>query len=113
MNKNKKVMSIAIDPDLHEELRDYARKKCMTTSAYLGMLIGKALKISIDDDPIVIGKPVDEDVLPVMLKIPANLKGQRDSLKTWMDTQVAGIVNKIGGSSNSNGSNNPCNHTSI
>lgn len=97
MGKNKKVMSIAIEPELHDELRDYARKKGMSASAYVGLLVGKALKISIDEDPIVVGKPVDEDVLPVMLKIPANLKGQKDSLKLWMDTQTAGIVNKLGG----------------
>ena len=100
MGKNKKVMSIAIEPELHDELRDYSRKKGMSASAYVGMLVGKALKISIDEDPIVVGKPVDEDVLPVMLKIPAKLKGQRDALKTWMDSQTAGIVNKLGGCDN-------------
>lgn len=97
MSKNKKVMSIAIEPELHDDLRDYARKKGMSASAYVGMLVGKALKISIDEDPIVIGKPMEEDVLPVMLKIPANLKGKRDALKAWMETQVAGIINKVGG----------------
>lgn len=97
MGKNKKVMSIAIEPELHDELRDYSRKKGMSASAYVGMLVSKALKISIDEDPIVVGKPIDEDVLPVMLKIPVNLKGKRDALKVWMETQVAGIVNKVGG----------------
>jgi hypothetical protein len=96
MSKNKKVMSIAIEPDLETELVNYSRKKGMSKSAYLGNLISKALKVPIDEDPIVIGKPVDEDVLPVMLKIPANLKGQREALKNWMDTQVNGIVNKLG-----------------
>lgn len=97
-SQNKKVMSIAIEPDLHEDLKDYARKKGLSTSSYIGMLIGKALKLSIDDDPIIVGKPIDEDVLPVILKIPAHLKGNKESLKIWMDAQTAGIVNKLGGS---------------
>lgn len=97
MAKNKKVMSIAIEPELHEELKDYSRRKGLSASSYVGMLVSKALKLSIDDDPIIVGKPVDEDVLPVILKIPAQLRGNRDSLKIWMDAQSAGIVNKLGG----------------
>lgn len=98
MAKNKKVMSIAIEPELHEELKDYARKKGLpSVSSFICMVMAKAVKISIDDDPIVVGKPVNEDVLPVILKIPAHLRGQREALKTWMDAQAAGIVNKLGG----------------
>lgn len=96
MSKNKKVMSIAIEPDLHDELKSYARKKGLSVSAYIGALVGKAVKLSIDDDPIVIGKPADEDVVPVMLKIPANLKGDKVGLETWLTAQVTGIVNKLG-----------------
>jgi len=93
---NKKVMSLAIDPDLHEELKEYSTRKGISTSSYICMLVEKGMKISIDDDPIVVGKPVDEDVLPVILKVPASLRGDRASLKIWMDAQSAGIVNKLG-----------------
>jgi len=97
MAKNKKVMSIAIEPELHEELKEYAKRKGMSVSSYVGVLISKAVKLSIDDDPLVVGKPADEDVLPVILKIPGSLKGDREGLKAWMDTQTTGIVTKLGG----------------
>jgi hypothetical protein len=96
MSKNKKVMSIAIEPDLHDELKSYARKKGLSVSAYIGTLVGKAVKLSIDDDPVIVGKPADEDVIPVMLKIPANLKGDKAGLESWLSAQVLGIVNKLG-----------------
>lgn len=97
MAKNKQVMSIAIEPELHNELKDYCKRKGVSVSSHIGVLISKAVKLPVDDDPIVVGKPVDEDVLPVILKIPANLKGNRDGLKLWMEAQTNGIVNKLGG----------------
>lgn len=96
MAKNKKVMSIAIEPELHDELKQYSKKKGMSVSSYVGVLISKAVKLSIDDDPLVVGKPADEDVLPVILKIPGSLKGDKEGLKAWMDAQTSGIVSKLG-----------------
>lgn len=92
MSKNKKVMSIAIVPDLHEELKRYSKRKGMSASAYVGDLIFQAVKLNIDDDPMVIGKPIDEDVTPVVLKIPSSLKSDPEQLKKWMMVQMDGIL---------------------
>lgn len=97
MAKNKKVMSLAIEPELHDELKEYAKKKGMSVSSYVGVLISKAVKLSIDDDPLVVGKPTDEDVQPVILKIPNNLKGNKEGLTSWLETQIVSIVDKLGG----------------
>lgn len=97
MAKNKKVMSIAIEPELHDELKEYSKKKGLSVSSYVGVLISKAVKLAIDDDPLVIGKPADEDVVPVFLKIPGNLKGDKEGLKTWLDSQTSVLVSKLGG----------------
>lgn len=94
---NKKVRSIAIDPQLDKELVNYAHKKGITLSSYVSMVLIKALKVPFDEEPIIIGKPMDEEFLPVMLKIPSHLKGNREALKLWMDAQIIGIVNKVGG----------------
>jgi hypothetical protein len=96
MAKNKIVMSISIDPDMHEELKRYAKTKGMQASPYVCLLINKALKLAIDEDPVIVGKPANEDVIPVVLKVPGNLKGNPESLKKWMDNQTAGLVNKLG-----------------
>ena len=97
MAKNKKVMSIAIEPELHDELKEYSKKKGLSVSSYVGVLISKAVKLSIDDDPLVVGKPADEDVVPVILKIPGSLKGDKEGLKSWLDTQTGVLVSKLGG----------------
>ena len=92
MSKNKEVMSIAIKPELKVELIRYANRKGLSNSAYIGTLIEQAVKINIDDDPHVIGKPVDDDVQPVVLNIPKQYKDSPDKLKQWLDVQTAGIV---------------------
>lgn len=92
MSKNKKVMSIAIRPELHEQLRKLSKRKGQSASTYVGNLLEQAMKLNPDDDPIVVGKPVDEEVVPVVLKIPQNLIKNYDRLKNWMDVQSNGIV---------------------
>ena len=93
--QNKKVMSIAIDPDLHVELKRYAKRRGQSASSYVQNLIEKAMKIDVDEEPIILGKPVDESILPVVLKIPASLKGDEDGLGAWMETQRAKLVKKL------------------
>jgi hypothetical protein len=92
MSKNKKVMSIAIKPELHEDLKKLSRRKGVSASTYIGNLVEQALKLNPDDDPMVIGKPADDEIVPVVLKIPTVLKSNPDKLKAWMDVQVNGIV---------------------
>ncbi len=95
MAKNKKVMSIAIVPELHEDLKKYSKRKGLSVSSYVGMLIEKATKLNIDDEVVMIGKPVDEDVKQVILKIPMSLRADADALRQWMSVQLEGLVNKL------------------
>lgn len=106
MSKNKQVMSIAIRPDLKEELGKFSKRKGLSNSAYIGNLVEQAVKLNIDDDPVVIGRPIevesesplviwkqpDEDVSPVVLKIPSALRTDKAQLERWMTVQMAGIV---------------------
>jgi len=93
--KNKKVMSIAIEPELHESVKEYAKRKGVSASAYIGDLVKKALKINIDEEPIVVGKPVDENIMAVVLKIPSELKGQKETLTEWLVSQCTALVKKL------------------
>ena len=90
--KNKKVMSIAIRPELHEELKKVSKRKSLSASEYVGNLVEQAVKINPDEDIIVIGRPVGEDVTPVILKIPVSLKGLPDQLEKWLTVQTTGIL---------------------
>jgi hypothetical protein len=92
MSKNKKVMSIAIKPELHDELKNFSKRKGVSASTFVGNLIEQAIKLNPDDDPMVIGKPVDDEIVPVVLKIPAVLKQSPDKLRQWMEVQSNGIV---------------------
>jgi predicted CopG family antitoxin len=90
--KNKKVMSIAIRPELHEELKKISKRKGLSASEYVGNLVEQAVKINPDEDVMVIGKPVDEDVTTIILKIPVSLKTRPDLLQDWLDKQTTGIM---------------------
>jgi hypothetical protein len=92
MSANKKVMSIAIRPELHDELKRYSKRKGISASMYIGILIEQAVKLNIDDDPMVIGKPPEEDVIPIVLKLPVAFKNHPERLKQWMEVQSNGII---------------------
>lgn len=90
--KNKKVMSIAIRPELHEELKKISKRKGLSASEYVGNLVEQAVKVNPDDDVMVIGKPVDEEVTSVILNIPVKLKVVPDQLEKWLNAQTTGIL---------------------
>lgn len=95
MSKNKKVMSIAIRPELHDELKRFAKRKGLSTSSYVGGLVEQAVNLDPDDDPVVIGTPVDEEVKAVVLKIPVHLKSDPEQLKKWLTVQVTNLYKKL------------------
>ncbi len=104
VNQNKKVMSIAIDPEMHEELKRNTKQRGLSTSSFVHDLIEKALKIDINEEIVLVGKPVDQTVLPVVfdksvqpvvLKIPVSLKGDAEGLKAWLEVKVSGLVSKL------------------
>ncbi len=91
--KNKKVMSMAIQPELHDEVKKAAKRKGQSTSEYIGNLVEQALKLNPDDEPRVIGKPIDEDIKQIILNIPTGLNA--DQLKQFLDVQAAGIIKAL------------------
>lgn len=92
MAKNKKVMSLAIRPELHDDLKRFSKRKGLSVSTYIGNLLEQVIKLNPDDDPMIIGKPVDEEITPVVLKIPAALKSDPDQFHKWMEVQTTGML---------------------
>lgn len=90
--KNKKVMSIAIRPELHDELKKVSKRKGLSASEYVGNLVEQAVKLNPDEDLMVIAKPIDDEVIPVILKIPVALKANPEQLEKWMTVQTTGIL---------------------
>lgn len=92
MSKNKVPMSLAITPDMHEELKKISIRKGLSASAYICQLLEQAFKLNPDDDAMVIGKSPDDDIVPVVLKVPNAYRSDPEKLKQWMQIQVDGIV---------------------
>lgn len=97
MSKNKKVMSIAILPEMHEDLKRVAKRKGVSSSTYVGDLVEKALKVNPDEDVVVIGKPIEDDIQPIILKIPVSITSNHEKLKDWLDLQLKGILQAMTG----------------
>lgn len=85
-------MSISITPKVQEEIKRYADRRGLSASLYIENLLQQALKLNIDDDPVVIGKPIDEEVVPVVLKIPAGIKSDSEKLGKWLNLQMNRIL---------------------
>ena len=88
---NKQVMSIAIRPEIKEELTKVSRRKGLSNSSYIQDLVEQALKVNPDDDLMVVGKPAGEEVKPIILMVPVALRQDPDNLQRWLNVQMAGI----------------------
>lgn len=83
MSKKTTIMSLSLDPEIQEKLRLYAKQKTEGNVSKLVRFL--ADKYLIEEDT----------VIPVILKIPVNLKGDQENLKKWLDLKVQGIVNAL------------------
>ncbi len=83
MSKKNNIMSLSLDPDTQEKLRLHAKQK---TNGNVSKLIREMA-----DKYLV----VDDDVIPVILKIPIVLKGDQENLQKWLETRTQGIVKAL------------------
>jgi len=75
-------MSFAIEPELQDRLRAYAKRKGISNSQCVRELIDRFI---IDDDTII----------PVVLKIPVELKGDKEQLAVWLESRKNAILEKL------------------
>jgi len=90
-----KIMSLAVEPDFQDDLKLYAKKKGMSISSYVRAVMKKALKLKVEDDPMVVGVPAEEDVFPIVLFIPKNIKGNSEELQNWLDKKTSAIIKHL------------------
>ena len=80
-----KVISMSIDSEMHDMLKDATKKAgYSSTSALIRGLIDKYLGLMVNDG----------DETPVILRVPADLKGE--DLRKWLDIKSDAIVKAIG-----------------
>jgi len=93
--KNKISMSVALRPDLQDEVKKIAKIKGLSLSEYVGKILEEAVKIDPNDEMVVFSKSMDEDILPVVLKVPMILKNDPEKLEKWLHLQIAGIPQAV------------------
>ncbi len=81
--KKIKNMSLAVDPDFKEKLDYYAKLRGVTVSKLVRDVVEKYL-VS------------EEDVIPVILRVPKKLEKNKQGLEEWMAQKSAAIVNALG-----------------
>lgn len=82
MNKKLNIMSLSVEPDMQEKLKRFAKLKDVSVSRLIRDLVDKYL-IS------------DEEVIPVILKIPSKLRTDPENLQRWMESKSTAIVKAL------------------
>lgn len=78
-------MSLAIENDMQELLKNSAKKTGMSVSQLVRELVESHLDLIVNDG----------NEIPVILRIPVHLKGDRETLKSWLGIKVDAIVNAL------------------
>jgi len=84
MSKKLHIMSLSIEPELHELLKEHAKKRSMSVSKFVCTWLEKY--------PFHSGP-----VIPVVLDIPENMTRNRDALNTFLSKKSQAIVSVLCG----------------
>lgn len=80
-----KVMSLSIDPALQDLIDTSAKKMGLNRSELIRRLVTKHLDLIANDG----------EEIPVILKIPASLKGDEEGLLKWLNARSAAIAKAL------------------
>ena len=90
ISKKKNIMSMAMDEDMQNALKREARDRGYSSvSAFLRDLVERfALnKVTVIEH--------ETEAIPVVLKIPINLRDNREGLREWMNIKADAIVKAL------------------
>lgn len=83
--KKLKIMSLSVEPEMHELLKESAKKMGWSTSQLVRELVKRYLDLIVQDN----------DEVPVILRIPGKLKGDKAALVEWLGVKSGAIVNAL------------------
>lgn len=75
-------MSLSVEPEMQDKLKRYAKTRDVSVSKLVRDLVDKYLV-------------AEDDIIPVILKIPTKLRGDQENLQKWMDTKSSAIVKAL------------------
>lgn len=82
MSKKLNIMSLSVEPEMQAKLKIYAKARDVSVSKLVRDLVDKYLV-------------VEDEFIPVILKIPTKLRGDTENLQKWIDTKSAAIVKAL------------------
>lgn len=85
MSKKLKIMSLSVEPEMQELLKNSSKKMGCSVSSLVRDLVDKHIDLIVNDG----------EEIPVILKIPTSLRGNPEELKVWLDSRVSGIVKAL------------------
>jgi hypothetical protein len=81
-----KIVSLSLDPEMHETIRRAAtRLGHKNVSQIIRDLVSKFLGLLVNDN---------EDI-PVIIRIPRDIAGDRDRLRSWLRAKAEAIADAI------------------
>ena len=81
----KKVMSLSINSEMQDKIKISAKKMGWSASELIRKLVTKHLDLVVNDG----------DEIPVILKIPNNLKGDEFALLEWLNDKSLLIAKRL------------------
>jgi metal-responsive CopG/Arc/MetJ family transcriptional regulator len=87
MSENKlKIMSLSLDSDMYELVKNSSKKLGhKNVSQMIRDLISKYLDLLVNDN----------DEIPIILRVPSNLKENPEELRSWLNTRVEAVVKTL------------------
>jgi hypothetical protein len=80
--KKSNIMSLSMEQEMQERLKAQAKKKSISVSKLIRDLVDRYLS-------------ADDEVIPVILKIPQKLKGDEAGLRVWLNAKVEAVVKTL------------------
>ena len=90
MSKKLGIMSLSIEPEIHDLLKKHALEDGVSVSRLIRDLVEKHL---INKDKFTVIEHND-DIIPVVLKIPVKLRGDA-RIRDWLKVRCDAIANKL------------------
>lgn len=80
--KQHEIMSLSVEPEMAELLSNAAKKMGWSRSELIRKLVQKHLGLLLNED----------EKIPIILRVPQELKGNELELRRWLNQKVEGIT---------------------
>lgn len=89
--KKSNIMSLAIELEMQDFLKEHAKVNNVSVSK----LIRDLVEIHLLQTKKVTVVYHDPEYIPIVLKIPANLKGNKEEILNWLNVRVTAVAERL------------------